>query len=108
MSKLQKKIWPVFQIKFGEMHIRDWGHAFKEVKELQYVWLYSLPHYEYDPLGIINNHYRTMSYVKIFTHQDPPFNEVFIAINNFQQDFNKGNLLDVEGRVKLQELREYF
>lgn len=49
MRKLQKKIWPVFPIKFGEMNTKDQGHAFKEAKELQHVLIYSLPHYEYDP-----------------------------------------------------------
>ena len=58
----------MFPIKFGEINIRDQGHASKEAEEPQDVWLYSLRHYEYDTDGIIGNHYIKISYVKIFIH----------------------------------------
>lgn len=106
LSKLQKKIWPNFPIKFGKLSLKDGGHAFKEAEKLQCVWIDSLPHYDYDPSGKINDHYKVVSYIKTFTHQNTPFDDVFINIDDFVQAVERGKLLSNEERAKLQEFRE--
>jgi len=58
----------MFPNKFEDINIKDRGHVFKEADDPEDVWIYHLPHYEYDPHGIINNDYEEISYVKITTH----------------------------------------
>jgi hypothetical protein len=55
-----------------------------------------LPHYDYDPRGIINEHYKVVSYIKNFIHQQPPFDYVFVNIDDFDQEINRGKSMDNE------------
>ena len=102
LSKIQKKIWRDSPINFGKVYLKDRVHAFKEAKELNHVWFYSFPPHEYYPRGIIYDHYKVIIYIKTYTHQHHPFEEIFISIDNFHQPFERGNLLTREDRSRLQ------
>lgn len=83
LSKLQKKLWHNFPIKFGDINILENGHEIKEAEELKEIWLFTLPHNHYDPQGFIGNHYIPVNYIKKFIDQEPPSDVVFICIDDF-------------------------
>lgn len=91
---------------FQTIKLKDRDHAFKEVEEPNNLQFHSLPHFDYDPDGTINDHYKVVIYIKTFTQRKNPFNGVSMNIDSFDQEIERGKIMSVEVREKPQEFIE--
>jgi hypothetical protein len=77
LSKNQKKQWHSFLISLGIYCLLNGKHALKEANQLGNILLACGNFKRHDLKGLVKRHYNMIRNVKMYVHEDSPFDIIF-------------------------------
>ena len=101
---MKKAIWPTFPLQCGAFALHGLRHASKEAKIMQCLKLLKFPGRQYEQNDTAKE-FTTMVKVKLFSHEEDTFDDIFLQKETFTEVKNMSSLIFVP--EELEALHEY-